>query len=117
MLECLVLRRVRLPFRTPHREVRPQQRLAERGSEDGVGLESIQRLRLRLGEPDDPALVPLPVLERRRVDVDRVGKLEPALDPVEARGDDPTERQVRVAARIRRLQLDVRGRLLDPAES
>ena len=50
--------------------------------------------------------------DRRRVDLDRLGRLEPALEPVEPGGDQAAEREVRVAARVARLQLGVRRRLL-----
>ena len=54
--------------------------------------------------------------DRRRVDLDRRRQIEPALEPVEARGDQPADREVRVAARVRRLQLRVRRRLLHAVE-
>ena len=51
-----------------------------------------------------------------RVDVDRRGRLEPALDPVEPGGDQPAERQVRVAAGVGGLELGVGRRLLGAGE-
>ena len=54
--------------------------------------------------------------DRRRIDLDRLRRLEPALEPVEPGRDQPADREVGIAARVGRLQLDVRRRLLHPGE-
>jgi hypothetical protein len=52
--------------------------------------------------PHDPGEMPhAPVLgQRGRVDVDRLGELQAALDAVESGGDQPTKRKIWVGARV-----------------
>src|SRR5205823_14036274 len=67
-------------------------------------------------EAQDAARGTLVLGDRRRVDLDRLGWLELALQAVEPGRDQAAGGEVRVAARVRRLQLDVRRGLLRAPE-
>src|SRR5581483_5055556 len=76
----------------------------------------VERLALRRRQPRDRAPLALRLVDRRRVDGDRRGRLETALEAVEPRRDQAAEREVRVARRVAGLELDVRRRLLGAAK-
>src|SRR5438477_11207035 len=84
--------------------------------EDRVALERVESLLLRGRQPHDSRGVACVLRDRRRVDLDRLGRLDSALEAVEAGRDQPADGEVRVRARVRRLQLGVRRRLLHARE-
>ena len=87
-LEGLVLRRVQLALGAADGDVRAQEDVAERGSEHLVRLQRVERLRLRGGQRADPAPAPLELVETARVLLYGLGRLEPALETVQPRGDE-----------------------------
>src|SRR5207237_6373447 len=99
VLERLVSGRVGGPLRAADGEVGRRQRRPERRRQHLVGRERVERLRLRLGKPADAALGPLVLVDRRRVDLDRLGRLQLALEAVEPGGGKPADREVRVTGR------------------
>ena len=87
----------------------PEERLAERVAHRQRGLDGGDLLLGRRGQQRDAVLLSLGIGPRSRVDVDRVGQRQPLGDPGESCRDDRGEREVGVARRVRRLQLDVRA--------
>ena len=81
-----------------HRQVRATELVAQRAEQDRVALEPPQRLLQRRRQPFDAACRPLGLVELPQMDgVDRRRQVEAALDAVEARGDHPCEREIRLA--------------------
>src|SRR4051794_7883632 len=111
-LERLVLVGVRGRLRAPDLQVLGRERRAERLHQHLVVLELVEGLAGRLGEAPDPAPRPLAVGEVAGVLVDRLARVELARDPVQRRGHDATEREVRVRGCVGRLELQVRGPFL-----
>src|SRR5207248_1248939 len=66
--------------------------------------------------PQDPTPAALLLGDRRGIDLDGRRRLLAAVDAVEARGNQPPDREVRVAARVCGLQLEVRRGLLGAPE-
>src|SRR6266540_4844038 len=116
VLEFLVLRRIGLPLGPAHGQVRAGEHLSQRARKNVVGLEGFQRFLLRRGEADDPALHEVLLRNRRGVDLHRLGGFEPALETIEAGRDHPADGEIGIRARVRRLQLHVRRRLLPAPE-
>ena len=84
---AVVLRGVGRPLRAADGEVGAGEHRPERAREHVVGGERVERLRLGRRQRPDAAPLALVLAERRRVDLDRLGRLEPALEAVEPGGD------------------------------
>src|SRR5439155_12822617 len=84
LLECVVSRGVGGPFGPADGQIRLCQYRAERAREDIVSLESVERLLLCRREAEAAAPDALVLRDRRRIHLDRLRRLEAALQAVQA---------------------------------
>jgi hypothetical protein len=91
------------------RDERLEEHVPHRLAQDGRAFELRDRGPERGRELGDPALASLGRRERRRILEGRLGEPQVAFEAVEAGGDDRPEDQVRIAAPVHGLDLQVRG--------
>src|SRR4029450_13695566 len=87
--------------------VLPGEHLAERGGQDLVALQPVERLAERRRVPADAAPRALGVGQRVGIYQQGLARIELALDPVEAGGQQATQREVGVAGGSARSELAV----------
>src|SRR4029079_2427986 len=94
-LVLLVLRRVRRGLGPTDLQVLRREAVAQRRHQHTILLELVERLRRRQRDPPDSAGVALCIGQVARILVDRLARVEPALDAVERRPPPATTSDVR----------------------
>src|SRR4051794_2666965 len=106
---------VRGGLRASDLEVFDGQWFPQGGHQDRVALERVEGGRGRLREAMDATTGALRVAQIARILVDRIARVEAALDPVKGGSHHSPERDVGVRAGIARLELEIRrARLVIP---
>src|SRR5436190_19193082 len=111
-LESVVLVGVGVRFGPPDLQVFGRQWRSQRPDEHLVLLELVERLTRLLRKAADTALLALGIRQVAGILVERLAGIELALDAVERGGDEATKGDVRIGARVARLELQVRRAIL-----
>src|SRR5439155_1176241 len=82
------------PLRTTDGEIGVCERRAQRIEQELVGREGVKRVFLRRRQAIDAAPIALLLVDRRRIDLDRLGRLQAALETVQPGRDQPSDREV-----------------------
>src|SRR5215212_7464799 len=107
-LERVVLLGVCGGLGTPDLQVLRREPGPERGHEDLVAVELVERLLRRRGEALDAALFEVLLGQVARVLVDALTGVDAVPDPIERRSENAAERDVRVRGVVAGLELEVR---------